>query len=309
MASYKVPQDVEADDKLIGFLSMRQFIYVVIAVLLGFVAFQAARLINPLLIIPFAPFIFVFLVLGLYQRKDQNVETYLIAMLTFYFKPHKRKWDQDGVLENVKITAPKKEVRQYSDNLTKDEVKSNLSRLSQLMDTRGWVAKNAEFQTNVVMPVIQTNSQDEDRLMTPSQYAGTEPTDIRPSDDILDEKSNPTAQHFDQLMAQAAQHVHQDAVSHMQDPSTIRTEPHYNPAPVGIHQKILNPVSDKPIDSQAITKKGTPENQDSSAMTPTTPDAILELANRRDVDLSVQTIAKEAERLTSLKDDDSISLH
>lgn len=33
MASYKVPQDVEADDKLIGPFSFRQFIYLGIAAL------------------------------------------------------------------------------------------------------------------------------------------------------------------------------------------------------------------------------------------------------------------------------------
>lgn len=47
MASYKVPQDVEADDKLIGPFSFRQFIYLVIVVLAGFAAWGLAQLFVP----------------------------------------------------------------------------------------------------------------------------------------------------------------------------------------------------------------------------------------------------------------------
>ena len=39
MAVYKVPQDVEADDKLIGPFSFRQFIYLIIVAISGAAAF------------------------------------------------------------------------------------------------------------------------------------------------------------------------------------------------------------------------------------------------------------------------------
>src|SRR5680860_249110 len=128
MAVYKVPQDVEADDKLIGFLSMKQFIFVIVAALLSFAAFQLGR-INIVLIVPFLPFIFIFGLLGLYQRKDQPAEIYLLAVLGFYLKPHRRIWNQDGILETVRITVPKKIATHYSDGLSKIQVKSSLDRL------------------------------------------------------------------------------------------------------------------------------------------------------------------------------------
>lgn len=300
MASYKVPQDVEADDKLIGFLSMKQFIFVVIAVLLSFMAFQLAKLTHPFLIVPFLPFIIVFGALGLYQRKDQPAETFLLAMVGFYLKPNRRKWDQDGIMDNVKVTAPKKVVAHYSDGLSKNEVTSNLARLSQLMDTRGWVAKNAEFQTNIVVP----STGDSDRLINLTQTSISQPQELHASDDMLDVANNPTAQNFDALMRQASQHTHDDAVAHMKYSSTITTEPHFNPAPTGMHQKVLEPVHDQSEPANEIV-----DDESSSTMTPPTPDAILELANRRDNNLSVETIAKEAERVQSLDKNKTIELH
>lgn len=312
MSVYKVPQDVEADDKLIAFLSMKQFIFVIIAVLLSFVAFQLGRL-NLFFVIPFVPFIAVFAILGLYQRKDQPAEIYLLAMLGFYLKPHRRVWNQDGVLETVSITAPKTVKTHYSDGLTKVEVKSRLDRLSTLMDTRGWAAKNSEFQTNVVVPNVNTSS---DRLISPVSAAVAQPSEVHASDDMLDISSNPTAQNFDAMMAQAAKHAHDDALAHMHDDAQ---NPTYNPKPVGIHQKVLSPVSDQsydqndaqiPIpDSRRQLAKPTSDAPSTSTMTPPTSDAILGLANRRDDNLSVETIAKEAERMQSLDNDETIALH
>ena len=44
MAQYKVPQDVEADDKLLGPLNFRQFIYLLIAAALLALAWALASL-------------------------------------------------------------------------------------------------------------------------------------------------------------------------------------------------------------------------------------------------------------------------
>lgn len=312
MAVHKVPQDVEADDKLIGFLSMKQFIFVVVAALLSFVSFQLAK-VNAILLVPFLPFILIFAVLGLYQRKDQPVEVYLLAMLGFYLKPHRRIWNQDGVLETVNITAPKKTKANYSDGLSKIEVKSRLNRLSTLMDTRGWAAKNSEYQTNVVVPTANIQS---DRLIDPMQTATILPSEIHASDDIMDINNNPTAHNFDSMMQQVTQQTHDEALAQMhQQPADSSVQaPNYSPAPSGIHQKIISPMSKQSYQQNDTstpdsTTSVPQENSTASTMTPPTSDAILELANRRDDNLSVETIAKEAERIRSLDSDETISLH
>src|SRR6478735_1632706 len=106
MAVYKVPQDVEAEDKLIGPFSFRQFIYLIIAALGILMAWLLSRIFIGLLILPL-PIVFAFLALALPLRKDQPMETYLIAMIKFFFKPRKRLWDPEGTISMVRIIAPK----------------------------------------------------------------------------------------------------------------------------------------------------------------------------------------------------------
>jgi multisubunit Na+/H+ antiporter MnhF subunit len=42
MAVYKVIQDIEAEDKLVGFLTLKTFIYAIIAVVLAYLNFRIA---------------------------------------------------------------------------------------------------------------------------------------------------------------------------------------------------------------------------------------------------------------------------
>ena len=80
MAVYKVPQDVEADDKLIGPFTFRQFIYLIIVALLIAIAWWMAQFFVGLIIFPL-PFIVFFGALALPLRKDQPMEIYLAAMV------------------------------------------------------------------------------------------------------------------------------------------------------------------------------------------------------------------------------------
>src|SRR3990167_4517892 len=106
MATYKIPQNVEAEDKLIGPFSFKQFIFLVITVMAIVIAFLLFR-VQPILVVIPLPVIIVFGILGLYHREDQPAETYLLAAVNFFIKPRRRIWSNEGLIENVKITAPK----------------------------------------------------------------------------------------------------------------------------------------------------------------------------------------------------------
>ena len=78
MAVYKVAQDVEADDKLLGPFSFRQFVYlIIVAISLG-LAWGLSQLFIALAIIPL-PITILFGALALPLRKDQPMEVYLAA--------------------------------------------------------------------------------------------------------------------------------------------------------------------------------------------------------------------------------------
>lgn len=140
MARHTVPQDVETADKLIGFLSLKQFLFVLAGFGMLFLAYTFAR-VNILLGIPFLPFIGIAFVLGLYQRHDQPAEVFLASWLKFKFAPKVRIWGQEGYEQHVIVTVPKKEVIDYTKGLSSKDVYNNFTGLGSKLDTRGWSTK------------------------------------------------------------------------------------------------------------------------------------------------------------------------
>lgn len=157
MATHKVPQDVETADKLVGFLSLKQFLFVLAGFGLGFIAFNLAKA-NFILAIPFLPFIFVFFVLGLYQRKDQPVEVFLAAWLKYKFSPKARVWNQEGYEQHLIVTAPKKETIDYTKGLTDQDVSNRSTSLGTNLDTRGWATRGVTGATATQLGNIQSES-------------------------------------------------------------------------------------------------------------------------------------------------------
>lgn len=142
MATYKVPQDVEAEDKLLGPFTFRQFIYLMVifgCVLLTIALFQ----IFPLLAIIPVPFIIFFGILALPIKKDQPMETYLAAVLQFHTKPNRRYWTPGQSESTILITAPKVKEPSRKRNISQDEASHRLSFLSEIVDSEGHAIKNA----------------------------------------------------------------------------------------------------------------------------------------------------------------------
>lgn len=143
MAVYKVPQDVEADDKLIGPFSFRQFIYLIIVAISMAAAWGLTQIFIPLAIIPL-PIIIFFAALALPLRKDQPMEAYLSAVVSFYFlKSRKRFWQPDGISSFVTIIPPKDSERILTKDLNEDEATRRLGYLADLVDTHGWSIRGA----------------------------------------------------------------------------------------------------------------------------------------------------------------------
>ena len=157
MAQYKVPQDVEADDKLIGPFSFRQFVYLLIAgglVALGVALFQ----IFPALVVIPLPFVAFFLILALPLKKDQPMETYLAALVSYYLKPHTRKWVPGQRETTILITAPKIVEDTRARDISGEEATNRLSFLANLVDTKGYAIKGASNTSVREDTLAETNA-------------------------------------------------------------------------------------------------------------------------------------------------------
>lgn len=166
MATYKVIQDIEADDKLLGPLTLRQFIYASIVAASLFIMFKLA-MVNWLLVLPFLPHTVLLAVLAAPIGKDQSPEVWLLARIRFLLKPQKRIWDQSGLKQLVTITAPKKIEHQLTNGLSQLEVRSRLEALANTIDSRGWAVKNVNVNL-FAQPSYVLDQVGSDRLIDPT---------------------------------------------------------------------------------------------------------------------------------------------
>jgi hypothetical protein len=196
MATYKVLQDIEAEDKLIGPLTLRQFIYAGISAVFFYLSFLVATNGAIFVVALFLPVAAVFGFLAFPWGRDQPTEVWALAKLRFMLKPRRRIWDQSGAKELVTITVPKKVAVNYTNNLSQDEVQSRLRALATTIDTRGWAIKNSGF--NISAP-------DSDRLVAPT--AGPKQVDdvsVTAADDMLDEQNNAGAKRLQTMINQSS---------------------------------------------------------------------------------------------------------
>src|SRR4029077_18312182 len=107
MSQYKVPQNVEAEDKILGPLTFKQFIYACIGVGWGLVCFAIFRPLPAVMIILGFPPVLLFLLLAFYQRDGQNFEQLLIAMVGFFASERKRVWVKEAVTETFHVEPTK----------------------------------------------------------------------------------------------------------------------------------------------------------------------------------------------------------
>lgn len=289
MAEYKVPQDVEADDKLIGPFSFRQFVYLIVVALCGFGMWGLGSIFIGLALIPL-PFLLFFGALALPLKKDQPMETYMMALVSYYLKPRKRLWKADGIESTVEITVPKTtEVKRIRD-LSEAETSRRLSYLAEVVDTEGWAVRGVSGS-----PMHDDLSLE--ALETP---------------DMLD-FDTPEAMNINRQMAESDRERHDMIVNNMKQAFA-------NPQPVGVseatgfsksierpaltplgHDRVIQPITNPEAEEKPEeTKK---ENDGAGGSAETINPVIIDLANN--TALSVETIAKEANRLAEKEKNNS----
>ncbi len=210
MATYKIPQNVEAEDKLLGPFTFKQFIFLLMAAFAALVTWLLWR-INPWVSSLSIPFILLFGFLGIYHREDQPVEVYLVAALNYLFKPRRRKWSQEGLVETVRLTAPKVKLRPELKRLSSE--RGQLKTLANIMDTRGWAIKRPELTE----PLANQYFSADDRLAMPDlPSSATEPLEVHAYDDPLDPLQYGDADKFSDLAQTSSKQAKAQAIAKME---------------------------------------------------------------------------------------------
>lgn len=218
MATYKLIQDIEAEDHILGPLTLRQFIFALIAAALLYVCFLlVAKHIFFLLVVFLPPALFCAF-FAFPWGGDQPTEQWALAKLHFFFKPRRRVWSQSGMKELVTINVPKKVERILTDNLSQTEVKSRLQALANTIDSRGWAIKHID-----AVGYNAPAGSDPDRLidipvdLPPQENIG----EVTPAEDIMDADHSPVAQQFQSMIDESTRQYRQRLVEQLRQPAPI----------------------------------------------------------------------------------------
>jgi len=138
---YLVPQYIEMADKIVGPLTLAQFLYVLAGGILCyfFWAFFDKILAWPLSIIVGS----FFLAMAFLKINDQPFPKMLVAGILYLLKPRERIWKKIEEIPEIKIedkhiVGKSKIEEQKAKRESKEEIKSQLAQLARLVDTSGW---------------------------------------------------------------------------------------------------------------------------------------------------------------------------
>lgn len=231
MAVHKVPQDVEADDKFLGPLSFKQFLFFGGTLICGYLTFLTFTKVWPLSFVFLLPTL-AFAALAFPWSKEQPTELWLASRIRFLIMPRKRIWDQTGMKDLVNVTAPVRQVHVYTDGLSQNEVETRLSALATIVDSRGWAVKNAQGPgSDRLVQNPQSSVIDEKETVvesTPDIFddSGSSGTIARQFDDMIE---NSEKQHKSETL-QLIENARQKSATQAQEKDlTVEKKPVKNP--------------------------------------------------------------------------------
>jgi len=150
---YKVPQHVDIEDKVIGALTIRQFVIVLIGV--GVIGLLKVVMVAPLDIL-FWPIAFVLGAgigaIAFAKYGDQNMEVFLFSAIKTFINPRKRVWQKEPYKpEEHKDEKPVQKAEEPKDSrINIADAEGSLERLAEVVDSGGYsIFDNAAGKTNL----------------------------------------------------------------------------------------------------------------------------------------------------------------
>lgn len=315
MSVYKVPQDVEADDKLLGPFSPRQFVYLLITAGLVGLAWFLFTIYPGLIIIPL-PFILFFGALALPIRKDQPMEAYFAAIISFNLKPNKRLWQPDGKEHLIEIAAPKNPERDRTKGIRQEEAVRRLSYLADIVDTEGWAIKNAVSaqhgqSANPIDvsedPILNRNI---DNLLARAENSRKAEImqNMNTARNLADYSGLNAGQITERTYAVNPMNLYagrERQIQQLETPDVLPQQLQYNPYPEGVKQSVISPIGQNNSSPEASFPQFFPQNYPQVSPPISPAERVKQEIHQQNIeklvedgkDLSVETLAKQAEKI------------
>ncbi|MDO8471575.1 MAG: PrgI family protein [bacterium] len=135
MPQFKVPQNIDMEDRIIGKFTLKQFGYLAVGGTIAYIALN--KLPSPLNIIIGGLLGIMAFAMAVIKIQDKPLPEFLVGLIIYLFKPRERRWKHEaaaGVLINKDRAVKKSDQvvtkKQYS--------KAELEKVSELVDSHGY---------------------------------------------------------------------------------------------------------------------------------------------------------------------------
>ncbi len=136
---FKVPQNIDMADRVVGSLTLVQFLYLLIGGIIVYFLFTILAPVNSSLFVAVGgPTALFFLALAFLKIQDQPFPKFVGSFFVYLAKPKMRVWYKEGLDPNLIITP---DVQKEKPELVAKKIKrSELARLTQVLDTGGHIS-------------------------------------------------------------------------------------------------------------------------------------------------------------------------
>jgi hypothetical protein len=139
---FKVPQNIDLQDKIIGPLTLVQFTVLVVSGLVFYATLRFTNLITVLVV--GTPILLLGIALSIVKIQDQPFSHFLIASLGYFWRPKLRVWQKDPTLERLALPTTVNPLHRAEEQAAtaarqerREQTMSQLDQLARLLDTRG----------------------------------------------------------------------------------------------------------------------------------------------------------------------------
>ncbi len=133
---FKVPQNIDLEDKIVGPLTLIQFVYVLVGGLICYIIFQLLADYMVIVVIIDLPIALIALAMAFLKIQDQPLAHFIVAGIAYFQKPKIRFWRRQGQSPSVIYQAPVKSKSDLAPPPKKQIEKSDLEKLAHALDTR-----------------------------------------------------------------------------------------------------------------------------------------------------------------------------
>lgn len=141
---YKIPQNLDIEDKILGPFTLKQFLYIIVGGITIYVLFNIIGIKNLTLFLAISiPIALLVLALVFIKINERPFVDFIFYFLQFLKEPRERRWIKSTKIRTfeamVKVSEEEQQSQKELARLAKQGiVRSRLADMAMVLDTRGW---------------------------------------------------------------------------------------------------------------------------------------------------------------------------